>query len=198
MKAAKSIDNSTDAIGTGIVNFKSNGKAMKSGVKRGSGYNGNGENGNGHRAGALRHSRIIQLKHNLHIDDPDFEEVPERRSTKTNSKLEYDDRLFITVNSTSRFIKVSNIQCITAEKDYTYICTADDKKLLVLRPMIEWEGRLPDKYFARIHRSTIVNLDYVEKVEKWFNYAYHVYITGWDEPFQMSRRYASKIKERFR
>lgn len=198
MKAAKSIDYNTSGISTEIVNYKSNGKIMKSVAKRGNGYNGNGHNGNGQRSTSLRHSRIIQLKHNLQTDEPGLEEVRERKSSKSASKLEYDDRLFITVNSTSRFIKVSNIQCITAEKDYTYICTADDKKLLVLRPMIEWENRLPDKYFARIHRSTIVNLDYVEKVEKWFNYAYHVYITGWDEPFQMSRRYASKIKERFR
>lgn len=196
MKSAKSVSSNVNETEIGIINIKTNGKAMKTGIKRGNGYNGNGHNGNGHSAGVERHSRIIPLKRN--VEDFDFEEKSRSRSSQVTSKLEYDDRLFVTVNSTSRFIKVCNIQCITAEKDYTYICTADDKKLLVLRPMIEWEGRLPDKYFARIHRSTIVNLDYVEKVEKWFNYAYHVYITGWDEPFQMSRRYASKIKERFR
>lgn len=177
---------------TGTNGHTGNGKIMKANSKHS--YNGNGTNDSTERQG---NSRIIPLKE--HTGRPAEQTEKRTRSAGSyGSKLELDDRLFITVNSTSRFIKVSSIQCITAEKDYTYICTADDKKLLVLRPMIEWEERLPGKYFARIHRSTIVNLEYVEKVEKWFNYAYHVYLHGWEEPFQMSRRYASKLKERFR
>ncbi len=178
----------------GTNGHSGNGRIMKANSKH-SGYNGSGTNGNAERQSS---SRIIPLKEHTGDRLPEPGEKKPRSAGSYGSKLELDDRLFITVNSTSRFIKVSNIQCITAEKDYTYICTADDKKLLVLRPMIEWEERLPSKYFARIHRSTIVNLEYVEKVEKWFNYAYHVYLTRWDEPFQMSRRYASKLKERFR
>ncbi|HKJ80416.1 MAG TPA: LytTR family DNA-binding domain-containing protein [Ignavibacteriaceae bacterium] len=193
MKPADTKSCNNNEIGTEYLNLKSNNMVMKTGAKRSREYN---SNGNGISATVERQSRIIPFKDN--VENLGFKLKREGKSGKNVSKLEYDDRIFITVNSTSRFIKVSNIQCITAEKDYTYICTADDKKLLVLRPMIEWESRLPGKYFARIHRSTIVNLDYVEKVEKWFNYAYNVYITGWDEPFQMSRRYASKIKERFR
>ena len=148
-----------------------NGRTMKAAAKKNTAYL---SNGNGEEA----QSTIIHLK--------------------DHNRNGQEHRIFITVNSTSRFIKVSDIVCITAEKDYTYICTADDKKLLVLRPMIEWEDRLPKNYFARIHRSTIVNLDFIEKVEKWFNYAYHVYVQNRDEPFQMSRRYATKLKERFR
>lgn len=170
-----------------------NGKIMKANNKH-NGFNRNEPNSNAARHG---NSRIIPLK------DHTANRPAERKEKKTRSgsygpRLEMDDRIFITVNSTSRFIKVSDIQCIKAEKDYTYICTIDDKKLLVLRPMIEWEERLPSKYFARIHRSTIVNLELIEKVEKWFNYSYHVYLKNIDEPFQMSRRYALKLKERFR
>jgi two-component system LytT family response regulator len=115
-----------------------------------------------------------------------------------SKRLEYDDRLFITADGFSKFIKISTIQCITAEKDYSYIYLITGKKLLILKPMVEWEGRLTPKYFVRIHRSTIVNLEYVEKVEKWFNASYRVYIQNILEPFQMSRRYASKLKERFK
>lgn len=64
--------------------------------------------------------------------------------------------------------------------------------------MSEWEERLTPKYFSRIHRSTIINLEYVEKVEKWFNSAFRVYLQGVNEPMQMSRRYAAKLKERFK
>lgn len=117
---------------------------------------------------------------------------------KNSVKLEYDDRLFLTKNGSSKFIKVNSILSITANKDYSYINSLDDKKIILLRTMKEWEKRLPEKYFARIHRSTIVNLEYIEKVEKWFNYSYHVHIKGIEEPYQMSRRYASKLKEKFK
>lgn len=127
----------------------------------------------------------------------DGEEISENQNGYKKN-LEYDDRLFITVDGISRFIKVNSILCITAEKDYTYIYLNDGKKFLVLKPMVEWEERLTPKFFVRIHRSTIVNLEFVEKVEKWFNSSYHVYIQNIEEPFQMSRRYASKLKERFK
>ncbi|HKI78766.1 MAG TPA: LytTR family DNA-binding domain-containing protein [Ignavibacteriaceae bacterium] len=191
MKSGKSTFNYNidDSINTKSRNR--NGSAMKSNTKKlNSTLSGDNAKQN--------ESKIIQLKD--HNNDHRKEETSnrEKKSNGFLSKLDYNDRIFITVNSTSRFIKVCDIQCITAEKDYTYICTKDEKRFLVLRPMIEWETRLPNKYFVRIHRSTIVNLDHVEKVEKWFNYSYHVFLKNREEPFQMSRRYATKLKERFR
>jgi len=120
------------------------------------------------------------------------------KDQQRSDKLAYDDRLFLTKNGSSKFIKVNTILSITANKDYSYINSLDEKKIIILRTMKEWEKRLPEKYFARIHRSTIVNLEYIEKVEKWFNYSYHVYLKGVEKPFQMSRRYASKLKEKFK
>jgi two-component system LytT family response regulator len=134
------------------------------------------------------------------LEDPDSEDDAEEKSVNSDPSkhLEYDDRLFITSDGVSKFIKISSIQCITAEKDYSYIYLTGSKKLLILKPMVEWEERLTRKYFVRIHRSTIINLEYVEKVEKWFNASYRVYMQNISEPFQMSRRYASKLKERFK
>ncbi|MHB8579436.1 MAG: LytR/AlgR family response regulator transcription factor [Ignavibacteriaceae bacterium] len=140
-------------------------------------------------------NHIIKDEDNIDDEEDDFE-LGEDHSNK--KALEYDDRLFITVDGISRFIKICTIQCITAEKDYTYLYLDGLKKVLVLKPMLEWEERLPSKYFVRIHRSTIVNLEYVNKVEKWFNSSYHVFVQNISEPFQMSRRYASKLKERFK
>ena len=60
--------------------------------------------------------------------------------------------------------------------------------------MKEWDDRLPEN-FCRIHRSSIINLEYVERLEEWFNYSYQVYLRGIKEPFVMSRRYAAKLKE---
>ncbi len=132
---------------------------------------------------------------NIVIIDPD---KSDKNSMHLQNTLEYDDRLFINSDGVSKFIKINCILFITAEKDYTFINMVNGKKLLVLKTMSEWEERLTPKFFSRIHRSTIINLEYIEKVEKWFNSSYRVYLRGMDEPMQMSRRYAAKLKERFK
>ncbi len=53
-------------------------------------------------------------------------------------------------------------------------------------------------HFARIHRSTIINIEFVERVEKSFNYSFEVYLRGEGEPFIMSRRYAARLKDRMK
>lgn len=110
-------------------------------------------------------------------------------------KLDYKDSIFLLINSHMKFIKISSIQIINASGDYTEIFTSDPIKGLTSKSMKEWETRLPEKHFVRIHRSNIINLNYITNIEEWFNHSYRVYIKGFDQPFIMSRRYASKIKE---
>jgi two-component system, LytTR family, response regulator len=111
--------------------------------------------------------------------------------------LEYEDRLFIEVDERSRFLKVSDIIVITAMGDYSQISSADGQKSLVLKPLRDWEERLPAKHFARIHRSTIINVDYVERLESWFNRSYRIHLRQVPEPLVMSRRYAARFKTTF-
>jgi two-component system LytT family response regulator len=141
---------------------------------------------------------IINEDQSDYLEDESIEEEIVPCLDPMKKKLDYDDRIFVNSDGTSKFIKVSSIFCITAEKDYSYICLVNGKKILVLKSMVEWEARLTPKYFARIHRSTIVNLEFVDKIEKWFNSSYRVHMQNYPEPFQMSRRYAAKLKERFK
>ncbi|MBL8149092.1 MAG: response regulator transcription factor [Blastocatellia bacterium] len=112
-------------------------------------------------------------------------------------KLSYDDRIFLEVNARSKFIKVSSIVYIQAAADYCEIYTTDGAKLLLLKPLKEWEERLPEQNFVRIHRSTIVNLDYVKHLEISPYSSGLVYISNLSEPLVMSRRYAAKLKLKF-
>lgn len=111
--------------------------------------------------------------------------------------LELSDRLFLTIGNQMKFICVNSIVAILAEGDYTMLYLNDGSRGLVTKPMKEWETRLPIATFCRIHRSSIINTDYVEKVEKWFNYSYRIYLKHLDEPLVVSRRYAKKIKDQF-
>ena len=91
---------------------------------------------------------------------------------------------------------MDDITCIESAGDYSEVHTQDGAKHLVYKPMNEWERRLPEDTFCRIHRSTIVNLDALERLEEWFNHSFRVYINGIEKPFVMSRRYAAKLKKK--
>lgn len=111
--------------------------------------------------------------------------------------LEYDDRLFLELGQRSIFLKVNRISHILSSGDYSEVFTVDAQKLLAEKPLREWEARLPEKHFARIHRGAIVNLECVERVESWFNRSYQIYLQNNREPLAVSRRYAAKLKEKF-
>ena len=117
-------------------------------------------------------------------------------SMETPYSLNYHDRLFVLWGRNMVFLKISSIVFIEAEGDYTNVFTSDGKHGLVLKSMKEWEDRLPSRYFCRIHRSNIVNFEWVDKVEKEYNYDFSVHIKNHDKTLMMSRRYARRLKER--
>jgi two-component system LytT family response regulator len=120
-----------------------------------------------------------------------------KAATTSSRKLDYTDRLFLEDGRRSRFVKVAEIVCLKAADDYSEVVLADGQTLLTLRPLKHWEERLPERYFTRIHRSAIVNLEYVDRVEPWFTDSYQVFVRDMKEPLAMSRRHASRLKERF-
>lgn len=122
------------------------------------------------------------------------EEKPEIHKT---DKFQYNDRVLIMSGESMRFIKIDTITHIAASGDYSAIHTTDQSEYITSKSMNEWEERLPENYFLRIHRSTIINIEFIEKAEKWFNYSSMIHLKGIAEPFKVSRSYFKKIKERF-
>lgn len=111
-------------------------------------------------------------------------------------KLEYADRLFLRLERRTCFLRVDAIKRIRADADYSRLWTTDTENTQSNLSLKEWEERLPERQFLRIHRSTIINLEYVVNVEDWFNYSYRVFLNGIAEPEVVSRRYAMKLRER--
>lgn len=122
----------------------------------------------------------------------------EKRDEKPELRpLEFEDRIFLELGERSVFLKVSEISHINAAGDYSEIFTIDKKKLLIEKPLREWEDRLPVKHFLRIHRQTIINLDEIENIETWFNRTFQVRLKTFPQPLAVSRRYAVKLKNKF-
>ena len=122
--------------------------------------------------------------------------VSPESTPKVSKPLEYDDHLFLSIGEHSTFLKINSIKCIYAAGVYSEIQLVDSKRILIHKSLNEWEERLPPKYFTRIHRGAIVNVEYIERTERMFNYSYHVFMQNIAEPLVMSRRYSAKLKNK--
>jgi two-component system LytT family response regulator len=112
--------------------------------------------------------------------------------------LDYSDYLFVSDATSARFIKVQAIKSIVAAGPYSEIFTSDGRKWMLLIPIKNWEHRLPVARFVRIHRSCIINLDCVERVEALANNSYQVFLRDQATPLPISRRYLLALKIRLR
>ncbi|MBD3373484.1 response regulator [candidate division KSB1 bacterium] len=118
-----------------------------------------------------------------------------RMQEKEKQELTIDDVIYLNIDGALRFIKLYNIKYIYAEGNYSIIQLESGQKELVSKTLQEWQEILPENYFIRIHRSCIVNFNYVEHVEKCKNNTCHIYLKDSSDYHVMSRRYVSKLKK---
>jgi len=123
--------------------------------------------------------------------------MTEESADKKIKKHKTGDSILFHVNNSPCFIKLERIKFIYAERQYTNVVLKDGKHIIVRKSLNEWEQILPDNLFTRIHRTTIVNIDYIKKIEKFKVNSYKVILIDTSEEFEISRRYSKKIREHF-
>lgn len=111
-------------------------------------------------------------------------------------KLRYDDRIMIEQKKNIHFFKVENIICIKADREYTSLFEKGGKEYLVLKSIGDWQKELPDEHFARVHRNSIINFNYIERSERLGNTA-NIFLQSIPEPVPISRGYYKLIKTRY-
>jgi two-component system, LytTR family, response regulator len=75
----------------------------------------------------------------------------------------YTSRVVFKSKGRILFLPVTDIRWVAAEENYVRICTERESHLL-RETMAHFEGRLDPASFIRVHRSTIVNLQYVKEI----------------------------------
>jgi len=117
-------------------------------------------------------------------------------SARNTPKFRYDDRIMIEQSRSIYFIKVENIICIKAVREYTSIFEKGGKEFVVLKSIGDWQKELPDEHFARIHRNSIINFNYIERSERYGNTA-NIFLSGMREAILISRGYYKLLKSRY-
>ncbi len=109
--------------------------------------------------------------------------------------VEHVDRLAIKDGSSITFVPVREIDWIDAAGDY--MCVHAGGETHIMRTtMKDLETRLDPGIFQRVHRSTIVNLERVEKVSSHINGEFHLTLSC-GSSLKMSRSYKDKVKHFF-
>lgn len=115
----------------------------------------------------------------------------------TAKVYEYSDSIYLRLNNyTSKFIKISSIAFIEPVGNYSRVVTCEGNSGLVLRTLKQWQEELPANYFIRIHRSSIINIECIDHIEKQSNAHHKAYLKNFPEPLEISRRLAGKLKAR--
>lgn len=93
-----------------------------------------------------------------------------------------------------QFIPYQDIIWIDAAGDYMCVHTQTETHVMRARLKSLIDERLPD-VFVRIHKSTVVNLTYIEKLQPLSNSEYKAVLVN-DKVLKVSRTYARALKQR--
>jgi len=115
----------------------------------------------------------------------------------TGNVFRNEDSIYIQLNNRYYFIRIDSIVKITASDHFTEIITTNKIKGLSNRHLFEWEECLPKSSFIQVHRSSIVNMNFVEKITRGTYNSHQIKMKDMEVQIPISRKYLKQIKERF-
>lgn len=116
------------------------------------------------------------------------------RSMKTENRSSYDSHIFVQKSEKLLNLAVEEIMFLEASGDYTILTTKNDQ-FVSSSGIGKLEEILQPETFIRVHRSTIININFLKEIEKHFNGGMIVKMqTG--KSFPVSRTYAKVIRKK--
>lgn len=99
------------------------------------------------------------------IRQPVAAEAPEAStpSAEPTDLLRPDDLVQVkTGPGIAHFVRMNDLITLTSEDNYAQLALVSGERLLVRQTLSSWEKRLPPAHFLRVHRSAILNLNFVQ------------------------------------
>jgi len=100
---------------------------------------------------------------------PAIRELLERVAALTDAANppEYPDRIASRIGERVEFVELTRVTHFFASDKLTYAATSS-KNYIVDQTIQELDTKLDPKKFFRIHRATLLNLDYIHELHAWF------------------------------
>ena len=136
----------------------------------------------------VKNKKLLEENHLLQDKLQQFSESYSNRLIELNSENESD----------SLRILVSEIVFVRSADNYVEVGFRDDgevQKKMIRNTLKNIESQLKEfNYFVRTHRSCIVNIEFIEKLNKNFN-TYWLTLVDTNETIPVSRQYLLAVKE---
>lgn len=130
------------------------------------------------------------LKHGIEIALQKYSELQANSFTNNNNSQQFklDDLLFVKDKNRLVSLNIRDILWVEAFDNYVIVMTTT-QKIIVSSSLKDLADRLPSQYFMRIHRSYIVQLSKIKKIEEG-----DVFIT--DKPLPISKSYKEELMQK--
>ncbi|MDP3927396.1 MAG: LytTR family DNA-binding domain-containing protein [Bacteroidota bacterium] len=120
-------------------------------------------------------------------------QIEELKIERLRSKLLPHEKVFLRDGDKCWYIKLEDIRLIESAGNYAKI-HFDKFQPLIHRTLNSLDERLSDDLFFRANRQQIINLNYLDKIEPFFNSGFLFYMKDGSK-VEVSRRQAVKFKE---
>ncbi len=136
-----------------------------------------------------RFSKLSLIKQSIHNSLNTFDGY--------NGAAKKNDHVLVKIGNKLKLIEFSEIICIIALREYSKIITENNCNIIVRKSLKNWVKDLPSEIFLRIHRATIININYIEEITKVNERTYTVHLKNIKETFDFSHRYANIMRHTF-
>jgi two-component system, LytTR family, response regulator len=120
-------------------------------------------------------------------------QIEELKTDRLRNKLAPNEKVFIRDGDRCWYVKLEDIRIIESAGNYAKIYF-DKYQPLIHRTLNSLDERLSEQMFFRANRQQIINLNFLEKIEPFFNSGFLFYLKDGTK-IEVSRRQAVKFKE---
>lgn len=87
-----------------------------------------------------------------------------------------------------QYLQLSEVKAIVAEGEYSTLCWGNNRHVMFRKPLKQWEQELPQELFVRVHRSAIINLAFLDYVERDVFGKQKIHLQGFKPVITVSQR----------
>ena len=116
----------------------------------------------------------------------------------SDARLGLDDSFLVKTMTEKKFIQVREVKSVVAYGEYSWVYWDKGKGALLRKALKQWETELPENEFVRIHRNAIINLAFLERVERLSSGRLQVHLRGSAEPISVSLRLAPALNRKLK
>ena len=138
----------------------------------------------------IQPERLNEALKKLSKNKPEEEPVT---SSIPKGKLGLSDQVFVKDGDKCWFVRLSDVRLFESDGNYIKVYF-EQFKPMIHKSLNALDERLDDRTFFRASRKHIINLNWVENIETWFNGGLMVQLKG-GEKVEVSRRQAAKFKD---